>query len=173
VGLQPRAIAADPPNWGTSFPPAGVQINEFGTNDGVEFRRDATPSGANPGSSSQGYRARGRTEPPASGLDGGQGCQPTHLRNVVQASAEGSQEWKDTSRCEGGNVPGRDAYPNTDNEGDEHDDWDDYWSGASSQGVSGDAPDTGLAQRTPNGRDLILLRMRSPTPASPRQNRWK
>jgi hypothetical protein len=37
--------------------------------------------------------------------------------------------------------------------GDEHDDRDDYWSGASSQGASGDAPDVGTAQRTPGGRD--------------------
>jgi hypothetical protein len=59
AGLRPRAAAADPPNWDTSFPSGGVQINEFGMNDGVEFMRDAALSGADPGSSSRGYRARG------------------------------------------------------------------------------------------------------------------
>jgi hypothetical protein len=90
VGLRPRAAATDPPNWGTSFPSGGVQIYEFGTNDGAEFMRDAALSGADPGSSSRGYRARGRMELPASGLDGGQRHRPTCLRNVVRASAEGS-----------------------------------------------------------------------------------
>jgi hypothetical protein len=42
------------------------------------------------------------------------------FRNVVRASAEGSQERRDTSRCERGNAPDRDADPNTNGEGDEH-----------------------------------------------------
>jgi hypothetical protein len=115
--------------------------------------RDAALSGTDPGSSSQGYRAQGRTEPPASGLDGGQGRRPTRLRNVVRASTEGSQERRDTSRRDRGNAPRRDADPNTGGDGDEHDDRDDYWSGASSQGTSGNAPDTGTVQRTPGGGD--------------------
>jgi hypothetical protein len=145
--------ATDPPNWGTSFPFAGVQINEFGTNDGAEFMRDAALSGADPGSSSRRYRAWGRMEPLALGLDGGQGRQPTHLRNVIWASAEGSRERSDTFRRECNNTPRRDADPNIDGEGDEHNDRDKYWSGASLQGASGDAPDAGMEQHMPGGRD--------------------
>jgi hypothetical protein len=151
--LQPRAAVADPSNWGTSFPSGGVQINEFGTNDGAEFIRDADLFGADPGSSSRGYRARDRTEPSASDLDSGQGRRPTHLRNVVRANTEGSRERRDTSRRECGNAPRRDADPNTDGEGDEHDDQEDYWLGASSQGASRDALDVGTAERTPGDRD--------------------
>jgi hypothetical protein len=84
--------------------------------------RDVALSGVDPGSSSRGYWARGQTEPPASGLDGGQGCRPTRLRNVIWASAEGSRERRDTSERKHGNTPHRDAYPNTNGEGDEHDD---------------------------------------------------
>jgi hypothetical protein len=40
VGLRPWANAIDPPNWGTSFPFGGVQINEFRTNDGAKFMRE-------------------------------------------------------------------------------------------------------------------------------------
>jgi hypothetical protein len=61
--LRPQAAATDPPNWGTLFLSNGVQINKFGMNDGVEFMRDAALSSADPGSSSRGYCARGRTEP--------------------------------------------------------------------------------------------------------------
>jgi hypothetical protein len=132
TGLRPRPAATDPPNWGTSFPSSGVQINKFGTNDGAEFMRYAAFSSADPGSSSRGYWAWGRTEPLASGLDGGQGRRPTCLGNVVRASVEGSREQRDTSRHERGNAPRRDVNPNTGGEGDEHDDWDDYWLGASS-----------------------------------------
>jgi hypothetical protein len=153
VGLQPRANVADPPNWGTSFPYGGVQINEFGTNDGTEFMRDAALSGMDLGSSSRGCRARGRTEPPALNLDGGQECQTTRLQNVVRPSAEGSRESRDTSRRDCGNAPRRDADPNNGGDGDEHDDQDNYWSGASSQGAPRDAPDAGMAQSTPGGRD--------------------
>ena len=46
------AAIVDPPNWDTSFPSGGVRINEFGTNDGIEFMRDADLFGADPGSSS-------------------------------------------------------------------------------------------------------------------------
>jgi hypothetical protein len=126
VGLRPRVVATDPPNWGTSFPSGRVQINEFRTNDGAEFMRDAALSGTDLGSSSQGYRAWGRTEPPASGLDGGQGHHPIRLRNIVRASAEGSREQRDTSRRECGNAPRRYANPNIGSDGDEHDDRDDY-----------------------------------------------
>jgi hypothetical protein len=153
TGLQPRANAADPPNWGTSFPSGRVQINEFGTNDGVEFMRDAALFGTDPGSLSRGYRVQGRTEPPASDLDGGQGCRPTRLRNMVWPSIEGSRERRDTSRRVRDNGARWDADPNTSGDGDEHDDRDDYWSGASSQGASGDAPDVDMAQSTPSGRD--------------------
>jgi hypothetical protein len=145
AGLQPRANVVDPPNWGTLFPSGGVQINEFGTNDGAEFMRDAALSGADPGSSSRGYWARGRTEPPTSDLDDGQGCRPTRLQNVVRPSAEGSQGRRDTSRRVRGNAARRDADPNTGGDGDEHDDRDDYWSGVSSQGASGDALDASMA----------------------------
>jgi hypothetical protein len=124
--LRPRANATDPPNWGTSFPSGGVQINEFGMNDGAEFMRDAALSGADLRSSSRGYRARGRTEPPALDLNGGQGHRPTHLRNVVWPNAEGSRERRDTSRHVRGNAARRDADPNTGGDGDEHDDRDDY-----------------------------------------------
>jgi hypothetical protein len=60
------------------------------------------------------------------GLDGGQGRQPTRLGNVVWASAEGSGEWRDTSRRKRGNAPCWDVDPNTGSEEDEHDDQDDY-----------------------------------------------
>jgi hypothetical protein len=130
--MRPRAVATDLPNWGTSFPSGGIRINEFGTNDGAEFIRDAALSGADPRSSSRGYRARARTEPPASGLDGGQGCRPTRLRNVVWASADGPRKRRENSRGERGNALHRDANPPTEGEGDEHDDRDDYWLGASS-----------------------------------------
>jgi hypothetical protein len=151
--MQPRAAAANPPNWGTSFPSGGVQINEFGMNDGTEFIRDAALSGADPGSSSRGYRARARMEPPASGLDGGQRCRLTRLRNVVRASTDGPRERRKNSRRERGNALRRDIDPPTEGEGDEHDDQDDYWSGASLQGGSEDAPNVGTAQRTPSGRE--------------------
>jgi hypothetical protein len=72
VEVRPRVTATDPLNWGTLFPFGGVRINEFGMNDGAEFIRDAALSGIDPGSSSRGYRARARMEPPALGLDGGQ-----------------------------------------------------------------------------------------------------
>jgi hypothetical protein len=83
--------------------------------------RDAAFSGTDPGSSSRGYRARSRTEPPASDLDGGQGHRPTRLRNVVWPSAEGSRERRDTSRCDRGNAARRDPDPNIGGDGDEHD----------------------------------------------------
>jgi hypothetical protein len=92
AGLRPWANARNPSNWGTLFPSTGVQINEFDTNDGVEFMKDATLSGADAGSWSRGYRARGQTESPSLDLDGGQERQPTRLRNVVWPSAEGSWE---------------------------------------------------------------------------------
>jgi hypothetical protein len=84
--------------------------------------RDAALSRADPGSSSRGYRAQGQTKSLASGLEGGQGCRPTRLRNVVWTSAERSRERRDTSRRERGNAPRRDAYPNTNGKGNEHDD---------------------------------------------------
>jgi hypothetical protein len=89
AGLRPRAAIANPPNWGTSFLSGGVRINEFGTNDGGDFIKDATLSGADPGSLSRGYRVRGQMEPPASSLDASQGCRPTRLRNMVRASEDG------------------------------------------------------------------------------------
>jgi hypothetical protein len=49
AGLRSWATATNPPNWGTLFPYAGVQINEFGMNDGAEFMRDAVLFGADPG----------------------------------------------------------------------------------------------------------------------------
>jgi hypothetical protein len=73
---------------------------------------------------------------------------------VVQASTEGSRERSDSSWRKCGNAPRRDAYPNTDDEGDEHDDRDDYWSGASLQGAFGDVPDVGLAQCMLGGREF-------------------
>jgi hypothetical protein len=78
-------------------------------------------------------------------LDGGQGRQPTRLQNVVRPSIEGSRERRDTSWRIRGNAARRDADPNTGGDGDEYDDRDDYWFGASSQGTSGDAPDAGMA----------------------------
>jgi hypothetical protein len=72
---------------------------------------------------------------------------------MVGASVEGSRERRDTSQRACGNTLHRDADPNTGGDGDEHDDWDDYWSGASSQDASGDAPNADTAQRTPGGRD--------------------
>jgi hypothetical protein len=126
AGLRPRANAADPPNWGISFPSGRVQINKFGTNDGAEFMRDAALSSADPGSSNRGYRARGRTEPSALDLDGGQGRRPTRLWIVVWPSVEGSRERKDTSRRIRGNAAHQDTDPNTGGDRDEHDDRDDY-----------------------------------------------
>jgi hypothetical protein len=64
---------------------------------------------------------------------------------VVRASADGPREWRENSRRKRGNALRRDGDPSTKGKGDEHDEWDDYWSGASSQGGSGDAPDAGIA----------------------------
>ena len=64
---------------------------------------------------------------------------------------EGSQERRDTFRLECGNTLRWNAYLNTNGKEDEHDDQDDYWSGASLQGASRDATDTGLAQCMPGG----------------------
>jgi hypothetical protein len=44
-----------------------------------------------------------------------------------------------------GNILRWDIDPTAEGVGDEYDDQDDYWSGASSQGASGDAPDAGMA----------------------------
>ena len=84
-------------------------------------------------------------KPSASGLDGGQGHRSTRPKNMVRPSVEGSWERRDTSWCERCNAPCRYAYPNTGGDEDEHDDQDNYWSGASSQGASGDAPDLDTA----------------------------
>jgi hypothetical protein len=68
----------------------------------------------------------GRMEPPASDMDGGQGRRPTHLRNMVWPSIEGSQERRDTSLRERGNAPRRDADSYTSGDKDDHDDRDNY-----------------------------------------------
>ena len=67
-----------PPTWGTSFPFGKVRINEFGTNDGVKFMRDAPLSSVDSGSLSRGYRAQAQMEPSALDLDVGEGNRATH-----------------------------------------------------------------------------------------------
>ena len=72
---------------------------------------------------------------------------------MVRPSAKGFGEQRDTSQHERGNASLRDADPHCGGDKDEHDDWDDYWSGASLQGASGEAPDVGTARSIPGSRD--------------------
>ena len=122
AGLRSQAATANLPNWGTSFPSGGIQINEFGTNDGIEFMRDAALSSTGPGSSSRGYRAQAQMEHLALGLDGGKGCQSARPWSVVRPCAEGSQEQRDTSQRGHSNAPRCNAHSNTGGDEDEHDD---------------------------------------------------
>ena len=88
--------------------------------------RDAAFSGADPGSLSEGYRAQAQMEPSVLDLDGGQGRQSTCPQNMVQPSAKGSRERRDTSRRECRNALLRNANPHFGSDEDEHDDRDEY-----------------------------------------------
>ena len=82
-----------------------IQGYDLGTNDGIEFMRDAALSSVDLGSSSRGYWAWARTEHSGSSLDGGEGRRSTHPRSVVWPCVEGSWEWRDTSNADAVTLP--------------------------------------------------------------------